>query len=74
MHLIAVFLQVILDAAFEEVQLSLQLLREAKHVVLTPGQVGVVPQEAQPGHEGQRQQSKTTNLWKKTQKKVPACD
>lgn len=54
MHLIAVFLQVVLDAALEEVQLSLQLLREAKHVVLTPGQVGVVSQEAQPGHGGQR--------------------
>lgn len=50
MHLIAVFLQVVLDAALEEVQLCLQLLREAKHVVLTPGQVGVVSQEAQPGH------------------------
>lgn len=51
-HLIAVFLQVVLDAALEEVQLGLQLLREAKHAVLTPGQVGVVAQEAQPG--GQR--------------------
>lgn len=49
MHLIAVLLQVVLDAALEEVQLGLQLLGEAKHVVLTPGEVGVVPQEAQPG-------------------------
>lgn len=48
MHLIAVFLQVVLDAALEEVQLGLQLLREAKHAVFTPGQVGVVAQEAQP--------------------------
>lgn len=55
MHLIAVFLQVILDATLEEIQLCLQLLREAKHVVLTPGQIGVVSQEAQPGHGGQRQ-------------------
>lgn len=47
-HLVAVFLQVVLDAALEEVQLGLQLLREAKHAVLTPGQVGVVAQEAQP--------------------------
>lgn len=52
MHLIAVFLQVVLDAALEEVQLGLQLLREAKHAVLTPGQVGVVAQEAQPGGGG----------------------
>lgn len=48
MHLVAIFLQVILDAALEEVQLGLQLLREAEHTVLTPGQVGVVAQEAQP--------------------------
>lgn len=48
MHLVAIFLQVILDTAFEEVQLGLQLLGEAKHAVLTPGQVGVVAQEAQP--------------------------
>lgn len=41
-HLIAVFFQVVLDAALEEVQFGLQLLREAKHAVLTPGQVGVV--------------------------------
>lgn len=47
-HLVAVFLQVVLDAALKEVQLGLQLLREAKHAVLAPGQVGVVAQEAQP--------------------------
>lgn len=53
-HLIAVFLQVVLDAALEEVQLGLQLLREAEHPVLTPGQVGVVAQEAQPAGGGRR--------------------
>lgn len=48
-HLIAVFLQVVLDAALEEVQFGLELLGEAEHAVFTPGQVGVVAQEAQPG-------------------------
>lgn len=52
-HLIAVFLQVVLDAALEEVQLRLELLGDAEHVVLTPGQVGVVPQEAQPERGGE---------------------
>lgn len=58
-HLIAVFFQVVLDAALEEVQFGLQLLREAKHAVLTPGQVGVVAQETQPegGGGGWRQLS-----------------
>jgi len=54
-HLVAVLLQVVLDAALEEVQLGLQLLREAEHAVLTPRQVGVVAQETEPGgggHEG----------------------
>lgn len=59
MHLVAVFLQVVLDAALEEVQLCLQLLGEAKHVVLTPGQVGVVSQEAQPG---QRTETETVTI------------
>lgn len=49
MHLVAVLLQVVLNAALEEVQLGLQLLGEGKHAVLAPGQVGVVAQEAQPG-------------------------
>lgn len=48
-HLIAVLLQVVLDAALEEVQLGFQLLREAEHAVFTLGQVGVVAQETQPG-------------------------
>lgn len=48
MHLIAVFFQVILDATLEEIQLSFELLREAEHAVFTPGQVGVVAEEAQP--------------------------
>lgn len=48
MHLVAVFFQVVLDAALEEVQLGFELLGEAEHVVLIPGQVGVVAQEAQP--------------------------
>jgi len=56
-HLIAVFLQVVLDAALEEVQLGFQLLREAEHAVLTPGQVGVVAQEAQP--EGDSSESES---------------
>lgn len=55
MHLIAVFFQVVLDAALKEVQLGLQLLREAKHAVLTPVQVCVVAQEAQPEGRGRRQ-------------------
>lgn len=54
MHLIAVLLQVVLDTALEEVQLGLQLLGEGKHAVLAPGQVGVVAQEAQPGHTHNR--------------------
>ncbi len=66
MHLIAVFFQVVLDAALEEVQLGLQLLREAEHAVLTPGQVGVVAQETQPG-EGRRRQSRVRKVWKEEQ-------
>lgn len=54
MHLIAVLLQVVLDAALEEVQLGLELLGEAEHAVLTAGQVGVVAQETQPG-EGEEE-------------------
>jgi len=50
-HLVAVLLQVVLDAALEEVQLSLQLLGEAKHAVLAAGQVGVVAQQTQPATE-----------------------
>lgn len=63
-HLIAVFFQVILDAALEEVQLGLQLLGEAKHAVLTPGQVGVVAQETQP--EGGRKGRLRVGRKKKT--------
>lgn len=47
-HLIAVLLQVVLDAALKEIQFGFELLREAKHAVFTPRQVGVVAQEAQP--------------------------
>lgn len=47
-HLVAVLLQVVLNAALEEVQLGFELLGEAEHAVLTAGQVGVVAQEAQP--------------------------
>jgi len=51
-HLVAVLLQVILDATLKEVQLGFELLREAKHAVFIPGQVGVVAQETQPGGRG----------------------
>lgn len=53
-HLVAVLFQVVLNAALEEIQLGFELLGEAEHAVLTPGQVGVVAQEAQPAGE-QRQ-------------------
>ena len=49
MHLVTVLLQIILDAALEEVQLGLQLLGEGKHAVLALGQVCVVAQKTQPG-------------------------
>lgn len=52
-HLIAVFLQVVLDAALEEVQFGFELLGEAEHAVFTPRQVGVVAQETQPGERGE---------------------
>lgn len=52
MHLIAVFFQVVLDTALEEIQLGFELLREAEHAVFTPGQIGVVAKEAQPGGGG----------------------
>lgn len=69
MHLIAVFFQVVLDAALEEVQLGFQLLREAKHAVLTPSQVGVVAQEAQPGG-GRRRHLRVRRLWKEEKLRV----
>ena len=58
MHLVAVLLQVVLDAALEEVQLGLQLLGEAEHAVLVAGQVGVVAQQTQPGTQGERAQGR----------------
>lgn len=66
MHLVAIFLQVILDAALEEVQLGFQLLREAEHTVLTPGQVGVVAQEAQPWGRGEGGQGNNETVWNTT--------
>lgn len=63
-HLITVFFQVVLDAALEKVQLGLELLRKAKHAVLTPGQVGVVAQETQPrGEINHYSQHPKWNLW-----------
>ena len=57
-HLVAVLLQVVLDAALEEVQLGLQLLGEAEHAVLVAGQVGVVAQQTQPGIKGESAQGR----------------
>lgn len=70
MHLVAVLFQVILDATLKEIQLGPELLREAEHAVFTPGQVGVVAQEAQPAGQGDTQsvclKRRSTNIQRYT--------